>query len=61
MKKIIVIRCSECPYRHTEVSGGLVGEWEWYVCTRKNGRKIEDAAKPLKSDFPAWCPLEEGG
>ena len=58
MRIIKVFQCAACPYRHTEVSGGIAGEWEWYVCTMKKSKKIEDAAKPLKTDFPKWCPLE---
>ena len=47
MKIIEVCHCPACPYRHTEVSGGIGGEWEWYVCMKKNMKKIEDAAELL--------------
>ena len=52
MKKILVSKCSSCPYYHLLV----IGDWTGHVKDF-----CEEADLPIEDEnsIPEWCPLDD--
>lgn len=52
MKKILISKCSSCPYYNSQPTEDWTGRFMDYC---------EEADLPIEDDYsiPEWCPLED--